>query len=90
MYFTMDDIESAFASAGFAVKNRNERTFHNNKEDRLRLWRSPAVLDSFLDVRKFGFENGQALVKKVFDSIQSNEMPPMMVKYWEFRKRSYN
>ena len=84
--FTIQDIESAFAGAGLRVKNGKGKVFPNSKEDRLRLWRSPAVLDSFLDVRKYGMERSRALVEKVFDSIQSIKMPPMMVKYWEFKK----
>ena len=84
---TEAEVEEAFKSSGFEVAGKRPDTSGITMYDRGKLWRTPAILDAFIDVRKVGIAAARKIVDAAVASVQHRDTMPRQVVSWVFRLR---
>ena len=79
-----EDIQDAFADAGFKLDNFNVGTLRNTMAERALMWSVPAVLDSFVDVNYIGLDEARALSRQAAELVKGQETKDRIVGYWLF------
>ena len=83
---TIEGVERAFRQASFAPGRPCETyRFENPNAERHEMWRVPAILDSFIDVERVGFDAALDLANRAIGSLPP-DLPPFgrTVACWEF------
>jgi SAM-dependent methyltransferase len=82
--FKREEIESAFETAGFKLASVCTLTIPLAMEERILMWQSPAVADSFIDVQEVGVEAVRTLVDKAAEAVRGAVTKERTVMYWKF------
>ncbi len=82
--FSPDDVITAFESRRFTHLRSQTRHFTMSREDRFRMWRVPAILDTFVDVKKVGIEMARELVERAITASPQVPEDARTVAYWSF------
>lgn len=81
------EVNHAFESCGFVQTKIATKYFPLTMEDRLALWKVPAVLDSFLDIHAIGLDQGRRLVEEAMGPVIHRTTTDMRFVFWIFQKQ---
>jgi len=82
--FSPEDIESAFAIAGFRCARKDQASFEMTMKDRLVLWSAPAVLNDVVDLTALETEQVTVLLQNLRTVLSNRRTADMAVLYWSF------
>ena len=80
--FTCGEIERAFEDAGYSVEKKN-CVFERQIEDRIAMWRVPAVLDSLFWVGHMKEKERDRLLNEVSDKVFGKDTMPTTVAFFK-------
>jgi ubiquinone/menaquinone biosynthesis C-methylase UbiE len=84
--FLQEEVKRTFKNdGGLSLVDLRQVSFQMNPEDRLALWKVPAILDSFINVREVGMEQCLALVEGAAPALMTSTFNQRIVGYWMFK-----
>lgn len=82
--FTVDEIVNGFRDGGFHLKKIDTKVFERSMRDRIAMWKVPAVLNSFLDVREVDNQKMDQLLSIVSKGVKGMDTMPTIVVFFRF------
>lgn len=84
--FTNKRNNNKHKGAGFSLVHFETKEINVTMDDRLKMWRCPAVANSVIDVSKIDDETLQKLINETGEKVAGKDTKSRMVGYWVFKK----
>jgi SAM-dependent methyltransferase len=84
--FKREGIENAFRSQGFSGGIKDQRVISMTMDERVLMWRVPAVMNSVVDVVAGGIDHLSAVCDNLQRELAGKISMPQTVTYWTFRR----
>ena len=81
------DVEIVFQDAGFARDLTRHEEFRWTVDNRVAMWKVPAVLDSLVDITKIPSGVHEKVLQTVANQVGNQTTLPLGVTFWRFSKR---